>query len=125
MMIFPLIGALIFGILALMTLLVTLGFPLGEYTLGGKYKVLPKRMRLVSASSFIIQMLAIIVILYVGQIISLNFSSSIARGLCLFFGFYLIVNSVMNFFSKSKKEKYVMTPLSLLASLCFFATVFL
>lgn len=37
----------IFGIIAVLTLLVTIGLPLGEFTLGGKFKVLPSKMRVV------------------------------------------------------------------------------
>ncbi len=32
---------------------------------------------------------------------------------------YLSLNVVVNFISKSKKEKYIMTPLSLLTAICF------
>ena len=32
------------------------------------------------------------------------------------------VNTIMNFISKSKKEKYVMTPLSFVAAICFWIT---
>ena len=32
---------------------------------------------------------------------------------------YLSLNTVMNFISKSKKEKYIMTPLSFIAAVCF------
>ena len=35
---------------------------------------------------------------------------------------YLSLNTVMNFFSKSKKEKYIMTPLSFVTSMCFWIT---
>lgn len=41
MEIFSIVGAMIFGLIALLTLLVTLGLPLGEFTMGGKHKVLP------------------------------------------------------------------------------------
>jgi len=35
---------------------------------------------------------------------------------------YLSFNTIMNFISKSKKEKYVMTPLSFVAAICFWIT---
>lgn len=125
MNIFSIVGALILGMMTVLTLLVTLGIPLGEFTMGGKYKVLPMKMRFVSGSALVIQLLAVLCVLYVGDIISLNIPFSLARGVCIFFGFYLLLNTGMNLMSFSKKEKYVMTPLALIGSICFFATAFL
>ncbi|MDT2522476.1 hypothetical protein [Enterococcus raffinosus] len=122
---FSIVRALIFGMIAVLTLLVTLGLPLGEFTMGGKYKFLPDKMRFVSDSAFVLQLIAALSVLYVGEIISLNIPFSLARGICIFFGFYLLLNTGMNLMSFSKKEKYVMTPLALIGSICFFATVFL
>lgn len=125
MEIFSIVGAMIFGLIAILTLLVTLGLPLGEFTMGGKHKVLPIEMRFASGSAFIFQLIAIVSILYVGEIISLAVPFSIARGICIFFGFYLLLNTGMNLMSFSKKEKYVMAPLALIGSICFFVTAFL
>lgn len=125
MNIFSIVGALIFGMMAVLTLLVTLGLPLGEFTMGGKHKVLPIQMRFASGSALIFQLIAILSVLYVGEIISLSIPFSLARGVCIFFGFYLLLNTGMNLMSFSKKEKYVMTPLALIGSICFFATVLL
>lgn len=125
MNIFSIVGAMIFGMMAVLTLLVTLGLPLGEFTMGGKHKVLPIQMRFASGSALIFQLIAIFSVLYVGEIISLSIPFSLARGVCIFFGFYLLLNTGMNLMSFSKNEKYVMTPLALIGSVCFFATVFL
>lgn len=125
MNIFSIVGAMIFGMMAVLTLLVTLGLPLGEFTMGGKHKVLPIQMRFASGSALIFQIIAILSVLYVGEIISLSIPFSLARGVCIFFGFYLLLNTGMNLMSFSKKEKYVMTPLALIGSICFFATVFM
>jgi hypothetical protein len=69
--------------------------------------------------SLFIQIFAIIIILQAGQYISLWFSDNITKYICLFFAVYLTINVFMNILSKSKKEKYVMTPLSLIAAFCF------
>lgn len=122
---FSIVGAMIFGMMAVLTLLVTLGLPLGEFTMGGKYRILPIKMRFLGVVSLIVQLIAILSILYVGEIISLNVSFSLARGFCIFFAIYLLINTGMNLMSFSKKEKYVMTPLALIGSICFFVTAFL
>ena len=125
MKIFSIIGAVLFGLIATLTMLVTLGLPLGEFTLGGKHKVLPTKMRIMSGFSFAIQLVAILIVLYVGGIVILPFPFAIAKGICIFFAVYLLLNTVMNFLSNSKKEKYVMTPLALVTSISFFITAFL
>jgi hypothetical protein len=113
------IGAFLFAIVAVMTVLVACGAPLGEFTMGGKYKVLPKQLRIVAVISFIIQMFAIIVILQAGGILTLWFSEKVTRYICIFFALYLSLNTIMNILSNSKKEKYFATPLSIVAAICF------
>lgn len=116
------IGAALFVVVAILTVFLALGFPLGEFTMGGKYKVIPPNMRVLVWCMIAIQVFAIIVILQTGQIIPLWFGANIARGLCFFFAVYLSLNTVMNLISHSKKEKLLMTPLSVLASICFWIT---
>lgn len=118
------IGAFLFAIVAVMTILVACGAPLGEFTMGGKYKVLPKQLRIVAVISFIIQMFAIIVILQAGGILTLWFSEKVTRYICIFFALYLTLNTIMNILSNSKKEKYFATPLSIVAAICFWITAF-
>ncbi len=116
------LGAFLFAIVAVMTVLVTCGVPLAEFTMGGKYKVLPKQLRIIGVISFIIQVFAIITILQAGGILTLWFSEKVTKYICIFFAVYLSLNTVMNFLSNSKKEKYFATPLSILAAICFWIT---
>lgn len=120
----PVLGACVFGIAALLTLLITFGLPLGEFSMGGKYKVMPLKMRFACGASFVIQLFAIAIILQTGGIMSLWFSLRITKDICFFFAAYLSLNTVANFFSQSKKEKYFATPLSLIAAICFWMTAF-
>ena len=115
---FAIIGAILFTIIAIMTLLVACGLPLGEFTMGGQYKILPKKYRIMAIISLFIQVFAIIIILQAGQYVSLWFSHNITKFICFFFAAYLTVNTIMNIFSKSNKEKYVMTPLLLVVAFC-------
>lgn len=116
------LGTILFGVIAILTLLVTFGLPLGEFTLGGKYKILPPKMRIASGISFFIQLFALVIILQTGGIITSGIPFNIARGICFFFAAYLSINVIMNFLSKSKKEKVVMTPLSIITAICFWIT---
>ena len=118
------LGAVLFGVIAIMTVLVACGLPLGEFTMGGQHKILPKKFRVMAVISVAIQIFAMIIILQAGGFISLWLSFKVTKYICFFFAVYLSLNTIMNMISKSRKEKYVMTPLSLIAGICFWVTVF-
>ena len=121
---FSILGAVLFGVIAIMTVLVACGFPLGEFTMGGQHKILPKKFRVMAVISVAIQIFAMIIILQAGGFISLWLSFKVTKYICFFFAVYLSLNTIMNMISKSRKEKYVMTPLSFIAGICFWITAF-
>ena len=118
------IGSVCMMLIIPFQILLTLGFPLGEFSLGGKYKVLPVKLRYVSAVSVVILLLMTILLLYLGGVIHLAYSSKIFRyaGYAVFG--YFILNTVMNLLSDSRKEKYTMTPLSAIVAFCFWYTTY-
>lgn len=118
------IGALSFLIIAVLTILAACGLPLGEFTMGGQHRVLPGFLRRMAVISFVIQVFAGILILQAGGFIPLCLSVTVTKYICFFFAAYLSFNTIMNLISKSKKEKYAMTPLSLIAALCFWMTAY-
>ena len=118
------LGAVLFGVIAIMTVLVACGFPLGEFTMGGQHKILPKKFRVMAVISVAIQIFTMIIILQAGGFIPLWLSFKVTKYICFFFATYLSLNTIMNMISKSKKEKYVMTPISLIVGICFWITVF-
>ncbi|MNY30360.1 hypothetical protein D3C86_1644660 [compost metagenome] len=99
-----------------------MGLPYGDFAMGGKYKVMPKQLRVACIISVLIQLIAIVFLLQAGNIISIDALEIIAKGVCYFFALYLFVNTIMNALSKSRKEKIVMTPLSFLTAICFLIT---
>ena len=119
---YSIIGAVIFLPIAIMTILAACGMPLGEFTMGGQHKILPEKFRIMAAASVFIQIFAMIIVLQAGGFVSLWFSFKITRYICFFFAAYLSLNTLTNLISKSKKEKYVMTPLSLAAAICYWIT---
>ena len=121
---FSILGAVLFGVIAIMTVLVACGLPMGEFTMGGQHKILPKKFRVMAVISMAIQIFAMIIILQAGGFIPLWLSFEVTKYICFFFAAYLTLNTIMNMISKSKKEKYVMTPLSLIAGICFWITAF-
>ena len=121
---FSILGAVIFGVIATMTVLVACGLPFGEFTMGGQHKILPKNLRVAAVISVAIQFFAMIIILQAGGFIPLWFSFKVTKYICFFFAAYLSLNTIMNMISKSRKERFVMTPLSLIAGICFWITAF-
>lgn len=116
------IGAGAFSVVIVLSILIILGLPLGELTMGGQYKVFPKKLRMVLALQLILQIFFLIIILQMGGHIPLWFSAGVTRIIGIVMAVYLSLNTVINFISKSKKEKYVMTPLSFVAAICFWIT---
>ena len=116
------IGALAFSVVIILSVLIICGLPLGELTMGGQYTVFPKKLRLVLVTQLILQIFFVIVILQMGGFLTLWFSEKVTKIIGIVMAGYLSLNTIMNFASKSKKEKYIMTPLSFVAAVCFWIT---
>ena len=116
------IGAITFSVVIILSVLIICGLPLGELTMGGQYKVFPKKLRIVLVTQLIFQIFIVIVILQMGDFFPLWFSKKVTKIICIVMAVYLSLNTVMNFVSKSKKEKCIMTPLSFVAAVCFWIT---
>ncbi|MNH93162.1 hypothetical protein D3C73_457570 [compost metagenome] len=114
------VGSIVFFTAVILYILLALGLPYGEFAMGGKYKIMPKQMRVACAISVLIQLMAILYLLQAGDVISFGLPYEI--GVCYFFAVYLTLNTIMNAISKSIKEKLVMTPLSLVTTICFWLT---
>lgn len=118
------IGSTVLCLISILYILVALGFPLGAFVMGGKYQIVPNKIRYMVGFSVIIQWFAAIIILQTGGLVPLFFSVGVTKGICIFFAAYLSLNVIMNLLSKSKKEKYTMTPLSIIAAISFWMTAF-
>jgi uncharacterized membrane protein len=116
------IGAAAFSVVIVLSVLIICGLPLGELTMGGQHKVFPGKLRLVLVSQLFLQIFFVIIVLQTGGHLGLWFSEKTTRVICIVMAVYLSLNTLMNLASKSKKERYIMTPLSLTAAVCFWIT---
>ncbi|MDO4463725.1 MAG: hypothetical protein Q4C57_04135 [Bacillota bacterium] len=116
------IGAGAFSIVIILSILIICGLPLGELTMGGQYKVFPPKLRIVLVTQLILQVFFVLIILQMGELIPLWFSHNVTKVIGIVMAVYLSLNTVMNLISKSKKEKYIMTPLSFVTAICFWIT---
>ena len=119
---FAILGAILFFIIAVFTLLVACGAPLGEFTMGGQHRILPTPFRVMAGISLVVQLFAMVIVLQAGGWIPIWFSAKATQWICFFFAAYLTLNTIANAISKSKKERFVMTPLSLITAVCFWVT---
>ena len=118
------ISAIIFTFIIILNVLLIFGLPLGELTMGGQYKVLPKKLRVMSLSMLFAQIFILLIILQTGGFLPYWFSLQATKIICFVFAVYLSMNTLMNMFSKSKKERFIMTPLSLIVAVNFWITAF-
>ncbi|MDN6142263.1 MAG: hypothetical protein L0I78_07605, partial [Tetragenococcus halophilus] len=94
-----------------------------EFTLGGYYKVLPKKLRAISAiRSLILLFMAVVVLKHAKIFNGLDFLPS--HVLMWIITIALGLMTLANFISQSKKEKYTMTPVSAVTFLlCLYITL--
>jgi len=116
------VGACLCLFIVVLSILLILGLPIGELTMGGQYKVFPVKLRFLLFLQLFLQIFFIIIILQMGGCMPLWFSWKTTRTICIVFAAYLSLNTIMNFCSRSKKEKYIMTPLALVTAICFWVT---
>lgn len=117
-----LVVAFIFSVIIIMTVLLIFGAPLGEFSMGGRYKVFPAKLRIAAISMLATQVFGMMIVLQAGGFMQLWFSEKVTQIICYVFGGYFVLNAIMCFFSYSKKEKCVMTPLAMVAAVGFLLT---
>jgi len=105
------IVAILFVAIAVFQVLLSLGFPLGEFAMGGYHKILPKKLRIASAANALILLFMGFVFLQHTNVLNgMDFLST--NILVWVITVFLGLNAIANLISRSKKERFVMTPLS-------------
>jgi len=114
------IAVVIFVVISVLQLLLALGLPLGKLAYGGKYEKLPTNMRIMSLVAIGIFTLGSISVLERAGIITVFNNPIFTLVVVWVIAIYLAFNTLINAISKSKPEKLIMTPLSLILSICCF-----
>mgnify|MGYP003464677723 FL=1 len=103
--------AILFLAIAIFQVLLSLGYPLGEFAMGGNYKVLPKKLRIASvANALILLCMGFVFLQHTNVLVGLDFLAT--HILVWVITIFLGLNTIANLISRSKKERLVMTPLS-------------
>lgn len=115
---------IIVGLLAVFQLLLIGGLPLGRFAWGGQHEVLPTRLRIGSAVSIVLYALFALLVLERAQLTSLIPSATFIFVATWVLTGYFALGVLMNGISRSKPERFLMTPVSLvLAGLCLVVAI--
>jgi hypothetical protein len=113
-----LVGSLLVVGLAIFQVLLATGQPLGHVAFGGKFSVLPRRLRFASGLSALMFILALYFILArAGQLGDVRNAAPIRVGLWVFVGI-VFVSALANASSSSRWERWCMAPLALVLTTC-------
>lgn len=102
---------------AILHLLLVFGAPLGEFVLGGAYIVVPLHLRIVNVLFFILWTLAGYAYLLYSNILKTNINLNLVEKFLIGITTFTTIAIFSNLFiTNSLKEKYLMTPLTLIVS---------
>lgn len=99
------------GLLAAFQLLLALGLPVGRFAWGGQHDVLPTSLRVASAASILIYAFLATIVLDRAGVDDLYPTGFSGVAIWVAFGF-LVLAAIPNAISRSKPERFVMTPIA-------------
>ena len=97
------------AVLAVFQLALALGAPLGRFAWGGAHRVLPTKLRIGSLVSIVIYALIVVITLDRAGIIDVVPDPVSTVGMWVVFG-YFVLGIPLNAISRSKPERFTMTP---------------
>ena len=116
---FALALAVILTALAIFQLALALGAPLGRFAWGGQHRVLPARLRVGSAVAIAIY--ALIVVIALDRIGAIDVFPDLFAMIAMWIVFaYFALGIVLNAASRSKSERVVMVPVTIVLAVLSF-----
>jgi hypothetical protein len=99
----------ILAVLAVFQLALVFGAPLGHFAWGGRHRVLPSRLRIGSLVSIVIYAVIAMLALDRAGVIDVATDTVSTVGMWIAFA-YFVLGIPLNAISRSKPERYTMTP---------------
>lgn len=121
MMTLAILITIILGALAIFQILLVCGLSLGRFAWGGQHEVLPARLRIGSLASILIYGLFAIVALSKVDAINIITSQTLLDVSLWTITAYLALGVLLNAMSRSKPERYTMTPVTMVLFAGFMA----
>lgn len=106
-------ATILLGLLAVFQLALAVGAPLGRFAWGGQSTVLPTRLRIGSVVSIVIYALIAAVLLERAGLIRLFGAAGFVQVAAWVVFAYFTLGILMNAISRSKPERYTMTPITI------------
>jgi len=119
MNVIAILGLVILLSLTIFQILLILGKPFGEFAWGGQHKVLPKKLRVASATSIVLYAVFAIFLASKSGLVDIITLQPLLTIVMWVFTSYFFLGIVMNFASRSKKERAVMTPVATALAVVF------
>lgn len=113
------IALTILALLAIFQVALIVGAPLGNYAWGGKYKVLPTKLRIGSITSIVIYAVFAAFILSKSELWVLISNEVVVNGGLWIMTIYAVFGVFLNAISRSKHERNLMTPVALALAITF------
>jgi len=113
------VGTTVLGLVMVLQALLALGLPLGHLAWGGMHRVLPWKLRWGSFVSFFILGLAAWSLLVRAGFTGIDPATGFFRVIVWIFAAFFTFGIVMNAASRSRPERFLMTPANILLSACF------
>lgn len=105
--------------LTVMQILLSLGMPLGRYAWGGQHRILPQRLRIASVAAIAIYAVFAALLLSRAGILPSGESPTVVAASWVMFA-YSVLSIAGNAISRSRPERIVQTPVSVLLSVGIF-----
>jgi hypothetical protein len=112
------LAASVLGLVVVFQFLLALALPLGRAAWGGTHRVLPPRLRFLSALSAVPLGLAAWIVLARTGVVASPWQPATVRAATWIAFSILVLNTVANLASKSRIERFLMTPTTFLCSAC-------
>jgi hypothetical protein len=106
-----------FLVLAIFQILLICGLPFGEFAWGGQHKILPKYLRITSVSSIVIYGLISVLFLSKSGTFDIFKNKDLVDFGCKFFAIYITLGIPVNAISRSKKERFTITPIVIILAI--------
>lgn len=115
---FALVGLFLLAALAVFQIALAAGAPLGRFAWGGRHDVLPRNLRIGSVVAVLIYAVFALFLLSKAGLVSIIGEPLLTIGMWVLV-IYLGLASVLNLFSRSKSERLLMTPVTLVIGAMF------
>lgn len=119
-MIAAIVALTLLGILAIFQLLLVAGLPLGKFAWGGRHTTLPRKLRIGSTVSIVIYAFIAAIIASKSELAPIIPDGTFLDVMSWVVFSYMVIGIIMNAISRSKPERYVMTPAAFILAVCLF-----